>query len=293
MIEPTGSSLQGKRIVITRPADQSSEMLELIHQRGGEAYLFPLIEVRPLEASDEWGKSLEMLPTYDAILFTSVNAVRFFYQKLQGIYSADQYKDVQKIVEVKMLAAVGPKTAEAIEQFGFNPEALPNRYQQEGLRDLLLQKLPDKAYILYPRANDVRPQLVQTLEEAGHIVHQMPIYETVKIRQGAQKRQDVQEGQDDLSFVDDLAKGNVDVMTFTSSSTVDAYVQMLQEDNVFSAQGQEDSLINACIGPITAERAMSNGLTVQVVAKEHTSLGLIQALEQYFDGHGFVTGNDG
>ncbi|MBI4302176.1 MAG: uroporphyrinogen-III synthase, partial [Chloroflexi bacterium] len=217
----------------------------------------PTIEV---EAEDYTALDIAIahLADYAWVIFTSVNGVEAFFQRLRTLgHDARALKGIT-------LVAIGPATAQALEGFGVRADLIPQDYSAEGILSAISRKKDIKGVkMLLPRAEQVPPKLKDGLIALGAQVEEVAVYRTVPATSSPSAKALFHEGQ-------------VDIVTFTSSSTVKNLVAMLDGETV---------LINratiACIGPVTAETARKLGLRVDVVAKEHTIAGLVEALKEY------------
>ncbi|WP_128895998.1 uroporphyrinogen-III C-methyltransferase [Longirhabdus pacifica] len=254
--------LFGKRILVTRARDQASQLVERIDEWGGEALEFPVIETRLSEEKQhvhEIKQAFANLSSYQRIIFTSVNGVKYFFE----LMFSHQY-DIRSLYNIQ-INAVGAKTAEVLREKGLFVTQLPGKYQQEGLLEQVVLESDGKEKILFPRSLIARPYLIQQLQDQGHEVHDIPIYDTIKLEQNAE------------DIVRLLHKKAIHMITFTSSSTVTNLMTILQKYENDLATLLAGIQI-ACIGPITAETAASFGLHVDVMAKEATVASLLDAI---------------
>lgn len=250
--------LFGKRILVTRARAQASELSERIAELGGEAFEFPLIKmIRPRDISP-LDKALAQLDQYDWVMFTSVNGVECFFQRLREL-------EIDIRTMRGKIAAVGPKTAEALQSRGLTVNVLPLQYTAEGLLDSLQGKLKAGEKALLPRADIAREILPRQLREHGLEVTEVDTYETV-----------MDTGNRD-EVVELLENQAIHVITFTSSSTVRNFVEALREHDLTRLLA---GVRIVCIGPITAKTAEELGLSVHAVAKHSHVEGLIEALIQ-------------
>jgi uroporphyrinogen III methyltransferase/synthase len=197
------------------------------------------------------------LDTYDWAIFTSVNGVAFFWERLERAG-----KDARAFGGVR-LGAIGPATAERLFQRGLRADLVPSRYVAEAILDEIGPVEVER--ILLPRADIARPALAKGLRTAGAAVEDVAAYRTVL------------GGQDNAAQVRRmLVDGEIDVLTFTSSSTARNFVAALDP-----VPPLPESVRVACIGPVTAQTARELELPVHVVGSEYTIEGLIQALIEY------------
>lgn len=239
--------LFGKRIIVTRSREQASVLTEKLESLGAEVIEFPVIKTVPI-SDFEYEVS-----NYDWIIFTSANGTRHFIESLKS-----RGLDVRAMGSAK-LAAIGPATASALEGFGLRVDYVPSEYVAESVvRDFPVD--PTGKKILIPRAKDARETLPEMLREQGADVRVAAIYETVL------------EDSDAVPVRDMIESGEIDAITFTSSSTVRNFMSLLDRTDL------PERITIACIGPITAQTARDFGLNPTVVAEEYTIEGLVESL---------------
>ena len=251
--------LFGKRIVITRPRAQASGFADLLEQHRAEVFRFPLIETVPPESSAALDAALDALAGYDWLVFTSVNGVRYFFERLQA-----RQRDIRSLGDIR-IAAIGPETARSIQARHLRVNAMPHAYQAEALIQVL--KAEKAQRILLPRAAEARAILPQELRASGARVDEIAIYRTVR-----------PQGRDE-TLRDMLRAGQVDLLTFTSSSTVRNFMECLSGEDSAALLGQAQI---GCIGPITAATAREYGLTVAVQPSAYTIPAFVEAIVAYF-----------
>ena len=163
------------------------------------------------------------------------------------------------------ICAIGSATADALKAHGLVADVVPDRYQAEGIIDAIKGEIKEGTKVLIPRAAEAREILPEALRKAGAEVDVVPAYETVM-------------GDGDAEEIKkELSAGNIDAVTFTSSSTVTNFLKLLGGDTALLSKVKLGA-----IGPITAETMKKNGLTVSVEAKEYTIDGLVEALKEAF-----------
>ncbi|MBE0428789.1 MAG: uroporphyrinogen-III C-methyltransferase [Thermoleophilia bacterium] len=254
--------LFGRRVVVTRSRAQASDLVEALAEAGAEPVEFPTIKVVPpadgyaqLDAAiSRLRKSAET--AYDWLVFTSVNGVEHFFSRL------GRAGDVRDLKGLK-LGAIGPATAAALKSRGLKLDFVPAEYRAEAVVEGLLKQGVKNSRVLIPRAREAREVLPEKLAEAGAEVELATAYETVLDDSGAS----------DMKHM--LSRGEIDIITFTSSSTVKNFAALLDGDD-FSAIPA--SVTVACIGPVTAETARELGIRVDMVARDYTIPGLVEAL---------------
>ncbi|MGQ9502243.1 MAG: uroporphyrinogen-III synthase [Anaerolineae bacterium] len=252
--------LSGLRVVITRPEAQAEALYERLRQAGAVPILFPVITIAPPEPGSALDRAIRHLSEYDWIIFTSANGVQQFRTRLAdtlGI-SLAQLQGIPGFTG--KIAAIGPKTAETLRRSGIEVHVVPGEYRAEAILDAIGEV--QGAYILLPRADIARAELAIGLRKRGAIVDEVAAYRTLPAIPPS------------IAF-EQLQKG-VDIVTFTSSSTVRHFVTLTRGIDY------GDPAI-ACIGPVTAETARQLGLRVDIVADEYTVDGLLRALEIWRD----------
>lgn len=252
------SPLAGKRILITRARRQADEFARLLESYGAEVISFPTIEIAPPEDWRPMDKAIERLGTYDWVIFTSVNGVRSFTQRLK-----EKGGEIAALAG-KLICAIGPRTRKELEDMGLQVTFLPPEYRAEAVALGLRARGIKGKKILLPRAKAARKVLPQVLREAGGVVDEVEAYRAVR----------PSEGRDSLEKV--LQKG-IDVVTFTSSSTVRNFMEFLSERSFI------DGVQVAVIGPVTGETARRHGLGPTIIAPEYTIPALVKAIVTYFE----------
>lgn len=255
--------LFGKRILITRATTQATGLAELIFDAGGEALELPVIRIE--QPNDtlraELDQAIQQLPSYKWMFFTSVNGVESFFARLQALRI-----DIRQFAHCK-IAAVGPKTALALEAKGIYPVAIPSKYDQATLYEHLKSEIQPGDSILLPRADIAADTLPQYLREHGAVVTEVSVYQTVPAYEHAEE------------LVQLLKDGEISVITFTSSSTVD-YLWHLIEQQGEQPEQLLASVELAAIGPITAKSLEQRGLKVSYQAQQATIESLVQSMIQ-------------
>ncbi len=253
--------LFGKTIIVTRAREQASDLVQILSERGANCLEFPTIRITPSENTDALNAAIERISTYDWVVFTSVNGVRFFFERLFA-----KGRDVRALGHLRT-AAIGPATAEQLKRYGLCSDIVPDTYRAESVVDAFKSEAVAGKKILLPRAKEARTVLPDELARMGAVVDDIAIYHTQCVRDHA----------DHLVAL--LENREVDVVTFTSSSTVKNFVSLLPEGKA-AALLQHVTL--ASIGPITTETATSLGIDVQITARTFTIPGLCDAVLEYF-----------
>jgi len=240
-----------KRILVTRPRAQADSFVEELRVAGFEPIYFPVIEIRSIEDNSKLDQALVQINKYDWVVFTSVNGVEVVFDRLE------KYSSLPRV------AAIGPRTAEALKARGVTPDFVPEEYVAEAILPGL-GNLRGK-WVLLPRAEIARKALPEAIVKAGGTAHEISVYKTLPTQPDA-------EGLAAL-------KMGVDVITFTSASSVENFVAMMRQNKLDPLNLPNNPLF-ACIGPITEQAAREEGLVNLVVAKEYTTEGLIEAISK-------------
>jgi len=253
--------LMGKRILVTRARAQASDLTTRLTSAGAVCLECPTIEVMP---PSEWGPldaAIRNFEQYHWLIFTSVNAVQRFFDRLFALgYDARRLAGVQ-------LCAIGPATARRMADFGLICDIVPETYRAESVVAAFDRIDMRGKRVLLPRAEAARPVLPAALSQMGADVDVVVAYRTVLSDKNQEEL---------LRWID---AGEIDCLTFTSSSTVKNLMQLLSPPHV-------DRLLSravvAAIGPITAQTAAGLGLRVDIVAETYTIPGLCAAIMAYY-----------
>lgn len=283
--QTTTLPLFGQRILVTRTREQASTLSERLSALGAIPIEFPTIRIVPPTNWTELDSALKRLfghgypgdGGYTWLIFTSANAVNICCERLLTLgYNLSAIHNVR-------IATIGPATAAALTRYGLTADLIPDEYRAEGVATAIIEDFQRRGEpivgkrILLPRAAEARKILVTELQQAGAIVDEIVAYYT-----HSASSDDVQ-GQATLRR---LQAGELDILTFTSSSTVRNFMQWLldcEEQGIAQATHlvtQNPHLQIACIGPITAQTARECGLTVTIEATMFTIDGLIEAIVQ-------------
>ena len=261
--------LFSKRVVVTRTRDQASELVNLLENYGAECIEYPTISLEPVDSYEVLDQALEEIETYHWILFTSINAVNYFFKRLFKLG-----KDVRDIKGPRV-AAVGRITAEALAGRGIKADLLPEEFTGEGLAETLVDEGVTGLNILIPRALKAREILPERLSDAGADVTVAPVYQNVLPKSSAGEQL-----KNDLRLA--LEEKSIDMVTFTSSSTVKNFVTLLDSNGPDELQKLMSGIAIATIGPITAKTAASYGLVADVQPAEYTIPELVESIVMYF-----------
>lgn len=253
--------LLGKRIVVTRARAQASDLVERLRDLGAECLECPTIQVVPPESWDKLDAAFERLQEYDWLVFTSVNGVDHFFQRL-----AQMKMDTRALGHLRT-AAIGPATARRLRRYGLGTDILPSTYKAESVVEAFSQQPIRGKKILLPRAMEARTILPESLTDMGAVVDEIAVYRTV------------QSSEDAPLLMAELQAGTVDMITFTSSSTASNFKALLPKE---LDPALLEKVTIACIGDITADTAKRLGFRVDITADVFTIEGLCDAIERYY-----------
>ena len=271
--------LFGKKILVTRTREQASKLTKKLERLGAEVIEFPTIKISPpsdnfqsldtainqmvsrsdgrIDSNDSETVDLSICRSFDWVIFTSANGVEKFFERLK-IFKLDA-----RIFADSKVAVIGSATAERLSNFGIIADLIPEEFRAESLIDALKDKIEGKN-ILIARAEVAREILPHELEKFGAKVTVVAAYKTEPARDSTQV---------ELK----LSAGEIDLITFTSSSTVKNFVNAVREKYLSRAK-------TAAIGPITAETLKKFGVDADVVAEEFTIAGLVEAIKNFYEG---------
>lgn len=256
--------LFGKKIVVTRTRGQASELVALLEEYGADCLEYTTINIEPVDDYSTLEVELDNISACDWLLFTSLNAVTYFFKHLH-----DHGKDSRSLAGVK-LAVVGKATGEELLKHGIKADLVPEKFTGEGLAEALIKDGVQGKRIVLPRALVARNVLPEMLKEAGADVVVAPVYQNVPPK--GRKEQ----------LREELGEKDIDMVTFTSSSTVTNFLTMVDadsDDELHSLLGNVDI---AAIGPITAKTVVENGLEVAVQPETYTINDMANAIVDHY-----------
>ncbi|MCA0969911.1 uroporphyrinogen-III synthase [Halobacillus litoralis] len=246
--------LSGKTILVTRGESQAGPLIQAIEEKGGEAILTPLISFKAKDTYENQ-QILNKLHDYSWVFFTSSNGVKFFFSLLE--------KRGGSIHDNLRFAVVGKKTAKTLKSFGYKADFTPSSYKASAMGPEFFHTFQEPSPILYVRGNRSRDELIAMFHKQQVFFQTMTAYDTLLLK-------DQQQDIDQL-----LKNGQLDALTFTSPSTVEAFskVATLNEALILPC---------FCIGPTTAEQAESVGFRHIHTPETFTVEHLVERISQYF-----------
>lgn len=245
--------LFGQKIVVTRAADQASEFCGRLRSRGADTIELPVISLEPPADPAPLDRAIEHLAGYDWLIFTSVNGVRFFLDRL------DQSPYDLRSLQAR-ICAIGPATRKAVEALHLKVDLMPEEYVAESLVQAFAKENLAGKKMLLPRAAVARDVIPVELAKLGAQVDVVEAYRNVVPPNATALAREI--------FSSDKKP---DWITFTSSSTV---------KNLLAITGREAlaGVRIASIGPVTSSTLCAHGLTVDAEAKQFTLDGLVDAI---------------
>ena len=280
--------LQGKRVLVTRTREQASHLSKQLQALGAIPVEFPTIRIVPPQDWSQLDTALKRLyfskqqqeaasRPYDWLIFTSANGVHICLERLISLgYDPRALKNVR-------VATIGPATAAALAAYGITADLVPGEYIAEGVAAALIDDARQCGttvagqHFLLARAAEARKVLVTELQAAGATVDEVAAYYTLAVAGDDERGQEI---------VRLLRERQLDILTFTSSSTVRNFVTWLKDCTQVTPgssgdlAGLLDQLTIASIGPITSQTARDQGLRVDIEAREFTIDGLVEAIVQ-------------
>ena len=255
--------LFGKRIVVTRSRTQASQLSEKLKRAGAEVVEFPTIDIQPLADQNGIDKEIQELDKYDWIVFTSVNSVDIFMDRLFG-----SGRDVRALFMLK-IAVIGNETSKQLSTFGLKADLIPERFTSAGLVNAFKSSGKDLSGInvLIPGSQILKDVIPKGLKEMGAQVKTVTIYEN-------------RLPQYNVEELDEIFRDTPDLVTFTSSSTVNNLADILKRAE---RSHYLESLCGASIGPITTETTVERGIKLALEADNHTINNLVEKILEYTD----------
>ena len=251
--------LEGKTVLVTRASTQASCLKRGLEEKGASVLEYPTIQIQPPRSWLPLDRALREIKKFDWVLFTSTNSVEAFFNRLDKIQ-----KDVRALSGLK-IAAIGTATQQALSLKGIRPDLLPKKYTSEGLLEVFKKKKLIKGkHFLLPRADIAPAFLPKSLQKQGANVTQVTAYRTTSIKDTVKAK----------PVYKAVQQGEIDYITFTSSSTVRHFFEQLPSHVKRNLKSRFIS-----IGPVTTQTLKAYGFKAFREAKEHTVAGLIKSFQ--------------
>jgi uroporphyrinogen-III synthase len=250
--------LSGVRVLVGRARHQAGALSSELHKLGATVLEIPFIEIRKPRSFRRLDSALQNLASYDWLILTSVNGVEAMWERVTELgLTKTGFRHLH-------IAAIGPATKKAMEQHGIKLDVVPKEYVAESVVRSLRRRVKGKRVLLV-RAKVARDVIPRELRRAGAHVDVVEAYETV-VPESSRTR---------LRTALKNPRRRPHVVTFTSSSTVKNFVELL------GARGKRtrlNGILTASIGSVTSSTLRALGLTVDIAAKEFTIPGLVKAI---------------
>lgn len=250
-------SLFGKTIVVTRREEQAKEFSNLLEQYGASVILFPAVEIVDPPSWNECDAAIEHLNNYFGIIFTSRNAVNYFFKRIEHLGRKENVKHC-------LLYAVGEKTQDTIAEFGFLTEQLPEHFSAEELAKSLVKNPVKGKKFLFPKGNLARNEIVSILTQNGAIVNDVVVYQTQEPEINNKRR-------DHIVMIKDCA----DMITFFSPSSVVHFLRSVPIDDI-----RKKSI--AVFGRTTSDAAEQAGLPIAVKAPHSNINSFVDSIQKFY-----------
>lgn len=255
--------LQGKSVIITRPAHQSEPFSGLLRSRGADIVFFPTIEIRPPAAWDEVDEAIEHNRAYDAFVFTSANAVRYFFDRARARGMGPES------LMLKTIYALGSKTAEAASFYGLGAVRLPGVTNSEEMaRALASLPMRHRRYLM-PKGRLASSVIAHRLREIGEVIDEVIVYDTVLPDTGSGTAETLAQ----IGAL--IALPHATCVTFFSPSSVENFFQLLP-----GCELQQAAV--AAIGETTATALRAMNVRVDIMPDHPQAEAMAEAIEEYF-----------
>jgi uroporphyrinogen III methyltransferase/synthase len=253
--------LFGKGVLVTRAADQAGEFSTMLEEIGATVWECPTIKIVPPESTDAIDRAISELNSFSWIIFTSINTVQHFFDRIQALGLDSRALGTCKV------CAVGPKTAAAIAERGIKADLVPQSYKAEGVIEAFRSMGLQGKRILYPKADRARDLIPQALAEFGAEVTDPVAYRNLL------------PDAINPSILQALEEQKIHCVTFTSSSTVDNLAKLLGENRFLHLL---EGVAVASIGPVTSRTCLELGLKVDIEPSQYTLATMTDEIVRYF-----------
>lgn len=257
--------LKDYRILITRGKEQANRFKAAIEHYGGIPIIVPLLDFQLPSNTSKAEEAIHQIVNYDWIVLTSQNGVRFFFEmvKKYGVSGS-----------LPKIAVIGKKTEETLIQYGYNADFIPQEFVAENFVAEFSSLLHAESRVLLAKGNLARTLIAEEINKSGASCDEVIVYESVLPKESVPK----------LFYV--LQNQDVDVITFTSPSTIHHFMQIVEQ---YQLHPLLESFIIACIGPITKKTAQQYRLKVDICPNEYTTEAMLHELIIYIHHKGGTT----
>jgi uroporphyrinogen-III synthase len=251
--------LLDKKVLVPRGENQAESFSQLVERYGGIPIEIPLIAFRPIERNGQLQDVLKAVDSYDWLIFTSNVTVETFFSFFEKEVIGEDFPKI---------AAIGKKTAEVLQVRGLRVDFIPSSYVAETFVEEFSPYIHKGARVLLPKGNLARVYIANALTKVGATVDEVVIYETYMPFDNRKKLAGM------------IAGKHLDILTFTSPSTVDHLMDVVKE---YGLGEQLKECVISCIGPITEKKLLAHGLTVHASPKEYTVKEMIKSTIAYLE----------
>ncbi|MEW6129435.1 MAG: uroporphyrinogen-III synthase [Acidobacteriota bacterium] len=259
--------LKGRTVLVTRAIEQAQETVSLLESLGARVLCVPMIKIVPPDSWQAVDRAIDQLASYHYLIFTSANGVKFFFERLNDYL----HKDLSKLTAAK-ICAIGEATARTLKNFAINANLIATDARAEGLLSAIIENAGGEENIaglrfLLPRAQAARDLLPLELGKLGATVDDLTVYQTVSTTANRE------------ALVEQLAQGKIDVVMFTSPSTIHHFVALIGQENL---SGLMQTVWAACIGSVTAATAREYHLQNLIQPPVYSAAALIESIVAAF-----------
>ncbi len=271
MAESSANALLGKRVVITRAAEQSQSLLAALRERGAQPILLPMVAFAPPDDLPALDDSLRRMREYHWVFFTSQNAVRALQERSEHLKLS-----LRDAVGTAQIAAVGPTTAEAARAAGLSIAYVAKEHHGVALAQELQAEVRGKR-VLLPRSDRANHDLVETLQRLGAHVTEIVAYKTLH------------PASDDTRYLENILQDVPDAVLFFSPSAVHHLRELLGPQ---SFQNLAAKSVFAAIGTVTVRALREAGVPRVIVASDTSASAILECLASFFvnSGHSLPAG---
>ncbi|RDU36288.1 uroporphyrinogen-III synthase [Neobacillus piezotolerans] len=250
--------LSNKKVLVPRGASQAKPFSRLIEKHGGIPVEIPLLSFRPVRMDETLHHMLATVEEYDWIVFTSNVTVETFLSF---------YGD-RKRPRLPKIAVIGERTGLFLKERGFETDFIPSKYVAEVFAEEFIAHINKGCRVLIPKGNLAREHIANMLRKHGSIADEIVVYETYLPEESKQKLNEM------------LSKGELDILMFTSPSTVDHFIEATGEKGLKELAAR---CVVACIGPVTEKRLKSLGIPVHASPDQYTVEDMVNSTLEYLE----------
>lgn len=257
---PLDGPLRGKNILVTRARKQSSSMVKELKKDGANVIELPAIKINEIVSDDEFKNTSDKLNEYSHIVFTSVNGVKIFMDKL-----LNNGMDSRKLAK-SLIVSIGPSTALELKKYGIIADIIPAKYVAESVYESMKDTLTEHSSVLIPRAKNARSFLIDVIGEK-YKVEELLLYSA--------DPEDV-----DMTVIETIKEKKIDYVSFASSSTVRNFFDIVKKYDIDRSCFK--NFIS--IGPVTSKTLQENGVEEFEEASEYTIDGMLKVIKKMIEG---------